>query len=63
MKNYDGWKNFISSGRVDDYLNYIACTSEEYIDHMQDINVEKEGGYNASVNSGDGNGSISHASW
>ena len=30
MKNYDYWKTFIMSGKVDDYLHYIACTKEEF---------------------------------
>ena len=29
MKNYDYWKSFIKTGRIDDYLHYIACTKEE----------------------------------
>lgn len=29
MKNYDSWKSFIKTGRIDDYLHYIACTKEE----------------------------------
>ena len=29
MKNYDYWKSFVNTGRIDDYLHYIACTREE----------------------------------
>lgn len=29
MKNNESWKSFINSGRIDDYLHYVACTREE----------------------------------
>ncbi len=29
MKNYEYWKDFVSSGKIDDYLHYIACTRED----------------------------------
>jgi hypothetical protein len=34
MKNYDYWKSFVSSGKIDDYLHYIACTQEESMDEF-----------------------------
>lgn len=64
MKNYDYWKSFVTSGKVDDYLHYIACTKEESIDdYPQAIDKNKEGGFVASVNYSDRNGPVSHASW
>jgi hypothetical protein len=32
MKNYEYWKDFVSSGKIDDYLHYIACTREDVSD-------------------------------
>lgn len=66
MKNYDYWKSFISSGKVDDYLHYIACTREE--ENMEEYSQtatarDKEGGFIAGVNHSDGNGPVSHADW
>jgi hypothetical protein len=78
MKNYDYWKSFISSGKIDDYLHYIACTQEEGMDEliqvvdntvanmdlsMRNLCRDKEGGFIAGINYRDGNGSISHAGW
>ncbi len=64
MKNYDYWKNFVSTGKIDDYLNYIACTREESIDdHIKAVDRDKEGGFHAGINYRDGDGSISHAGW
>lgn len=71
MKNYEYWKSFVSTGRIDDYLNYIACTREETLDDLP-RNVEnsmggmeryKEGGAVAGINYRDGNGPVSHANW
>jgi hypothetical protein len=78
MKNYDYWKSFINSGKIDDYLHYIACTQEEGMDELiqvvdntitnMDLSMrnpcrDKEGGFIAGINYRDGNGSISHAGW
>lgn len=64
MKNYDIWKKFVNSGKIDDYLNYIACTREEIAEDMEPcISNEKEGGCIAGINYSNGNGSIGHASW
>lgn len=64
MKNYDGWKKFIHSGRIDDYLNYIACTKEDNLDEIIGIvGMEEEGGFSAGINYRDGNGSVGHAGW
>ena len=58
MKNYDDWKRFLKTGKINDYLNYIACTEEK--NHFQ---TEKEGGSVAGINYRDGNGPVSHAGW
>ena len=64
MKNYDGWKKFIRTGKIDDYLNYIACAKEEGLEDMTHIaDKSKEGEMRAGINYSDGDGSISHAGW
>lgn len=64
MKNYEYWKQFINSGKIDDYLNYIACTSEEYSEEItQTVDRESEGGFSAGINYRDGNGSVGHTGW
>ena len=64
MKNYDYWKDFVMSGRIDDYLNYIACTREEsFEEHNTSVNKKEEGGFHAGSNNRVGNGSIGHAGW
>lgn len=62
MKNYDYWKQFIRTGKVDDYLTYIACTRE---DNMEEYLVDKikEGDFSADINCRNGNGSVGHAGW
>ena len=62
MKNYDFWKDFAKTGKIDDYLNYIACTREESMDYDQVVKSKEEGGFHAG-NKCDGNSSISHAGW
>ncbi len=61
MKNSDYWNSFINSGKIDDYLHYIACTQEEGSE-IPGFN-NKEGGLIAGINYSDGDGSIGHASW
>lgn len=34
MKNCDYWKKFINTGKIDDYLSYIACAREEYSEEI-----------------------------
>ncbi|MDF2908907.1 MAG: hypothetical protein K0R34_4228 [Herbinix sp.] len=71
MKNYDSdyWKSFVNTGRIDDYLHYIACTREEVVDESRIATdkiprgMEREGGFIAGINYRDGNGSIGHAGW
>ncbi|NLY47747.1 MAG: hypothetical protein GX059_01805 [Clostridiales bacterium] len=64
MKSIDYWKDFIRTGRIDDYLNYIACTREEGIkDFDSEADGQEEGGLDAGINNRDGNGSIGHAGW
>jgi hypothetical protein len=64
MKNYDNWKKFAKTGKINDYLNYIACTQEGNTEGFSRFTQrEKEGGYSAGVNFSDGNGSVGHAGW
>ena len=64
MKNFDYWKRFVRTGKIDDYLNYIACTKEEVMDsYMQFPDIKKEGGSVAGISYRDGNGPVSHAGW
>jgi hypothetical protein len=64
MKNYDDWKQFIQTGKINDYLNYIACTRECNIEEMDKLTQSaKEGGYRAGINYRNGNGSVGHAGW
>lgn len=67
MKNYDYWTNFINTGKIDDYLHYIACTREEVADEPGQTrsasDEKKEGGFFAGINYRNGNGSVGHAGW
>lgn len=64
MINKDYWNSFISSGKINDYLHYIACTQEEGTDEpARVLNREKEGGLIAGINYSDGDGFVGHASW
>lgn len=61
MKNYDYWKSFLKTGKIDDYLHYIACTREESSDEIGSMKTDKEGGFVAGSDLRDGNGSVCHA--
>lgn len=72
MKNYDGWKKFIRTGNINDYLDYIACTNEVCSDEGfiyetsrldQVVCESKEGELHAGIDYGNGNGSVGHTSW
>ncbi|HHU73690.1 MAG TPA: hypothetical protein GXZ28_03585 [Clostridiales bacterium] len=63
MKNLEYWKRFFKSGKIDDYLNYIACAREEYDGDPQAVVSKEEGGINAGVDYSEGNSTISHAGW
>ncbi|NLP34059.1 MAG: hypothetical protein GX359_02570 [Clostridiales bacterium] len=64
MKNYDYWKSFVCTGKIDDYLNYIACTREEESEELKRVVPgSKEGVFHASINYSDGDGSVSNTSW
>lgn len=64
MKDYDDWKKFVRSGKINDYLNYIACTKESGMEEINQLTQsDKEGGYSAGINYGDGNCSVGHAGW
>lgn len=63
MKNYDYWRDFVKTGKIDDYLNYIACTREESMEEYDQVKSKKEGDFHAGINNCDRNGSIGHAGW
>jgi len=71
MKNGEYWKRFVRTGKIDDYLNYIACTREDIPDdgmNHRDISLpgmdkDKEGGVVAGIEYRDGYGPVSHAGW
>lgn len=64
MKNNEYWSNFARTGKIDDYLNYIACTREESFDeHMETVGRKEEGEFCAGINYSDGHGIIGHAGW
>lgn len=64
MKKSDYWKSFTSTGRIDDYLHYTACTREEGSDELiLDMDRSKEGGLSAGIDYSDGDGFVGHASW
>ena len=61
MKTFDYWKRFFSTGKIDDYLKYIACTREESAEEFGVAEIKREGEAVAGGNLRDGNGSVSHA--
>ena len=73
MKNYDYWSSFTNTGKIDDYLHYIACTREDCSENpiqntpvmgkaqYQFLGKRKEGGLIAGINCCDRDGSIGHA--
>lgn len=64
MKYYDYWKNFIRTGKIDDYLSYIACTKEDISDEGSQVrDQDEEGGIHAGINYREGNGPVGHADW
>lgn len=67
MKNYDGWKKFVRTGNINDYLDYIACTNDVCSDVTsvlyQGVREGKEGDFHAGIDYGNGNGSVGHTSW
>ncbi|MDD3174675.1 MAG: hypothetical protein PHF63_13615 [Herbinix sp.] len=78
MKNYEYWKNFVNTGKIDDYLHYIACTQEEGTDVLtqvvdiskrsidistRGVERDKEGGFIAGINYCNWDGSFGHAGW
>jgi hypothetical protein len=63
-KKFDYWKCFTSTGRIDDYLHYIACTREEGTDEpAKGSDRSKEGGLIAGIDYSNGDGSVGHAGW
>jgi len=63
MKNYDDWKKFAVTGKINDYLNYIACTQEGSIEELNKYTQREEGVFSAGINYRNGNGFVGHAGW
>ena len=61
MKNNDYWEKFSKTGKVNDYLNYIACTREEIDSELLVMGKDEESDIRAGIDYGDGDGSIGHA--
>lgn len=61
MKTFDYWKRFFKTGKIDDYLKYIACTREESAEEFGANDFLKEGEAVAASDLRDGNGTVSHA--
>ncbi len=61
MKNLEYWESFEKTGSISDYLNYTACTAEDYTRHI--VNENEEGGFSGNRIDCDGNGLISYAHW
>jgi len=61
MKNNDYWMRFTKTGRIDDYLIYIACTREESSEELGSVDLKREGEAVAGSDLRDRNGSVSHA--
>lgn len=60
--NYLGyWERFEKTGKINDYLNYIACTSEDSMTGKR--NMEEEGGCISDSIIGNRDGFIGHANW
>lgn len=58
------WENFVKTGRIYDYLNYIACTRDENMeDYESTAKGTEEGGFSAGIDGRDGDGTVSHADW
>jgi hypothetical protein len=53
MKNYDFWKSFINTGKIDDYLHYIACTQEESMEELIQVADKSMHGIDISMMSKD----------
>jgi hypothetical protein len=60
--NYLGyWERFEKTGKINDYLNYLACTSEEAMSGEE--NKNEEGGCISDSIVSNWDGFISHAHW
>ncbi len=47
MKKYDYWNSFVNTGKIDDYLHYIACTREESMTDTNTGSSQDTGSYRA----------------
>lgn len=61
MKDLKYWERFEKTGNINDYLSYTACTTEDYVMHIEKEN--REGGHNGDSINCDGNGIISNTHW
>lgn len=60
MKKENYWLEFEKTGCIEDYLNYVACTSEQV--YTEEVNMgKKEGGEYEFANDNNGNGTSLHA--
>lgn len=58
MVKEDSWEQFEKTGKVHDYLSFVACTREE-----KHGTYEEEGGKIGNTDKSDGYGIDYHASW
>lgn len=63
MKKENYWSEFEKSGNISDYLNYVACTSEQMNDVEVVNNQVREGGESGFTSDCNGNSIGSNASW
>lgn len=57
------WLEFEKSGFIEDYLNYVACTSEHMEDSENENEQIEEGGECGFTSYSNGNGSGIDANW
>lgn len=63
MKKENYWSEFEKSGYISDYLNYVACTSEQINDVVEANNQVREGGESGFTSGYNGNSTGCNASW
>lgn len=67
MNDLEQWKLFEKTGNICDYLNYTACTSENYFsgeaEQQSNKKTQKESGVNDRTTNCNWNGFVHHAYW
>lgn len=63
MKKDNYWSEFEKSGNISDYLNYVACTSEQMNEVEEANNQVGEGGESGFTSDCNGNSTGCNASW